>query len=280
MAMGARNGSRQAANGTYKSYKSHSSHFNPPDTVKKSPTMTSGFATLAARNRQPELMDQPGLDQGLHGHALRSLSRINWWSRTSGMIWRPIRRLALESGSPRPLRILDVACGGGDVARGLARRASRAGLAVQVDGCDINPVAIAHARDAALRQQVSNVEFFPHDALHNPLPDGYDVVTCSLFLHHLDDADAGRMLQSMAASATRMVVVSDLRRSRIGYALACIACRVLTRSPIVRMDGPLSVAAAFTMEEARDLATSVGLTGVTTRRYFPERFLLVWRKPR
>jgi 2-polyprenyl-3-methyl-5-hydroxy-6-metoxy-1,4-benzoquinol methylase len=224
-------------------------------------------------------MYQPGLDEGLHGHALRSLSRINWWSRTSGMIWRPIRRLALETGTSRPLRILDVACGGGDVARGLARQASRAGIAVQVDGCDINPVAIAHARDAALREQVANVAFFPHDALRSPLPDGYDVIACSLFLHHLDNPDAGRMLQSMAAAATRMVVVSDLRRSRLGYAMALMACHVLTRSPVVRVDGPLSVAAAFTVEEARDLATSVGLAGVTTLRYFPERFLLVWRKP-
>ncbi len=241
--------------------------------------MPPGFATLSARNRQPELMDQPGLDEGLHGHALRSLSRINWWSRTSGMLWRPIRRLARASGTARPLRILDVACGGGDVVRGLARRATRAGIAVQVEGCDINPVAIAYAREAARRQHASNVGFFTYDALHTPLPEGYDVVTCSLFLHHLDNPDAARMLQSMAAAATQMVVVSDLRRSRLGYVLACVACNVLTRSPIVRVDGPLSVAAAFTIEEARGLAASVGLQDVAITRYFPERFLLVWKKP-
>jgi 2-polyprenyl-3-methyl-5-hydroxy-6-metoxy-1,4-benzoquinol methylase len=241
--------------------------------------MTPGFTTLRARNRQPELMDQPGLDEGLHGHALRSLSRINWWSRTSGMIWRPIRRLALEIGPSRPLRVLDVACGGGDVARGLARRARRAGIPVHVDGCDINPVAIAHARRAPLPDPGASVGFFQHDALRAPLPGGYDVVVCSLFLHHLDNHDAGVMLKSMAAAATRMVIVSDLQRTRLGYAMACVACRVLTRSPIVRVDGPLSVAAAFTLQEARDLAEEAGLQGVTLQRYFPERYLLVWRKP-
>ncbi len=78
------------------------------------------FATLGTRNRQPELMDQPGLDESLHGHALQSLSRINWISRTSAMIWKPIQKLACESAGKRSLRILDVACGGGDVAVGLA----------------------------------------------------------------------------------------------------------------------------------------------------------------
>ncbi|HEY2250583.1 MAG TPA: hypothetical protein VGH74_05965, partial [Planctomycetaceae bacterium] len=64
--------------------------------------MGAGFATLDARNRQPELMDQPGLDESLHAHALRSLSRINWISRTSAVIWRPIRKLAQEANLSRP----------------------------------------------------------------------------------------------------------------------------------------------------------------------------------
>jgi 2-polyprenyl-3-methyl-5-hydroxy-6-metoxy-1,4-benzoquinol methylase len=246
---------------------------------KEMSEMPELFATLGARNRQPELMDQPGLDEDLHGQALQSLSRINWISRTSAKIWQPIRKLVCESPASRPMRILDVACGGGDVAVGLARRAARAGVAVDVDGCDINPVAIGHARECARRAGLRNVGFFQHDALHTPLPDGYDVITCSLFLHHLDNSQAVSMLRSMAAAARRLVVASDLRRNKFAYAMAWIACRILTRSPIVRVDGPLSVAAAFTVAEAQDLASRAGLSGATFTRYFPERFLLVWRKP-
>jgi 2-polyprenyl-3-methyl-5-hydroxy-6-metoxy-1,4-benzoquinol methylase len=241
--------------------------------------MGAGFATLESRNRQPELMDQPGLDAGLHAHALRSLSRINWISRTSAMIWRPIRKLACEADLSRPLRILDVACGGGDVAIGLAKRAGRAGINVQVDGCDINPVAVEHARASALRAGASQADFFVHDALKTALPGGYDVVTCSLFLHHLDNLDVERMLRSMGAAAGKMVVASDLLRNRWAYLMAVVACRILTRSPIVHVDGPLSVAAAFTVDEARALADRAGLSGGTFSRYFPERFLFVWRRP-
>jgi len=75
-----------------------------------------------------------------------------------------------------------------------------------------------------------------------------------------------------------MVVVSDLRRTRLGYAMACVACRLLTRYPIVRVDGPLSVAAAFTIEEARDLAARAGLTGTKISPRWPQRYLLVWRR--
>jgi 2-polyprenyl-3-methyl-5-hydroxy-6-metoxy-1,4-benzoquinol methylase len=241
--------------------------------------MPAGFATLAERNRQPELMDQPGLDEGLHAWALRSLSRINWFSRTGDIIWEPIRGLAREAKPSRPIRILDVACGGGDVARRLSRLAEREGLSVHVDGCDINPVAVKHAREQSTRRQVLNVGFFVHDALHSPLPAGYDVITCSLFLHHLDEPDAEKMLRAMATAADRLVVASDLRRSRSGYAMAWVVCRVLTRSPIVRVDGPLSVAAAFTMAEARELAARAGLASATVSSRWPQRYLLVWNKP-
>jgi 2-polyprenyl-3-methyl-5-hydroxy-6-metoxy-1,4-benzoquinol methylase len=241
--------------------------------------MTPGFATLTTRNRQPELMDQPGLDQDLHGQALRGLALVNWLSMTSRIIWRPIRKLAQETTPSRPLRILDVACGGGDVTQRLAVRARRAGIPVQVDGCDISPGAIALARKAAPRWETTDVGFFQHDALRDPLPDGYDVVTSSLFLHHLDDVGAEHLLRSMATTASHLVVLSDLRRSRTGYALAWVGARVLTRSHIIQVDGPLSVAAAFTVEEARALAVQAGMAGVSVTSKFPQRLLLVWRKP-
>ena len=241
--------------------------------------MSPGFATLGTRNRQPELMDQPGLDETLHRHALRSLARVNWISGTSGILWGPIRKLAHELPPDQRLRVLDVACGGGDVAIGLARRARRARIGVEIDGCDISDVAIEHARRAAQRHALDNVRFFRQDVLEGPLPDGYDAVTCSLFLHHLSNGQAAGALQSMSRAAGKLVVVSDLRRTWMGYALAWIGSRLLTRSPVVHVDGPLSVAAAFTLPEAQNLVGQSGLSGAVISRRWPQRFLVVWRKP-
>lgn len=240
--------------------------------------MKTQLAMLDRRNRQPELMDQPELDASMHAHALRSLSRINWISRTSASLWKPIRALAREASPAQPLRVLDLASGGGDVAIGLARRARQSGLPVRVDGCDISCVAVAHAREAAARARL-DVGFFERDAVRDGLPAGYDVITCSLFLHHLDESQAEKLLRAMAQAAQRMVVVNDLRRNRWAYFLAWLGCRLLTRSPVVHVDGPLSVAAAFTMGEAQALALHAGLSGAVLRPHFPERFLLVWRKP-
>jgi hypothetical protein len=102
---------------------------------------------------------------------------------------------------------------------------------------------------------------------------------CSLFLHHLQTEDAKGLLSRMAEAARRMVLVNDLRRTRLGYALAYFGSRLLSRSRIVHHDGPQSVRAAFTSEEIGNLALEAGLEGATITHHWPERYLLSWRKP-
>jgi 2-polyprenyl-3-methyl-5-hydroxy-6-metoxy-1,4-benzoquinol methylase len=228
------------------------------------------------RHREPEWMDQPGLDAQEHARALAGLGRINRLSRSAAILWLRIARLAREQSSS-PLRVLDVACGGGDIPVSLARRASRAGLVVRVDGCDVSDEAVRFAQSIAARYGV-DVGFFLLNALHDPIPERYDVITCSLFLHHLDQDDAILLLQRMAAATRRIVLVNDLERTRRGYWLAWVGCRLLTRSPIVWNDGPISVAAAFTGPEARTLAERAGLHGAAVTRHWPERFLLSWSR--
>ncbi len=103
-----------------------------------------------------------------------------------------------------------------------------------------------------------------------------DVVYCTLFAHHLDDGDVVKLLRVMVARARQLVVVDDLIRSRLGYALAWSGTRLLSRSWVVHTDGPLSVRAAFTPAELRRLAEQAGLSTARLVRFWPERQRLIW----
>jgi ubiquinone/menaquinone biosynthesis C-methylase UbiE len=218
-------------------------------------------------------MDEPGLDAGLHRHALRALERINLVSGNARILWRPIVHLA--AASKQPLRLLDLACGAGDVPIRLWRKARKAGLNMAIAGCDVSGVAVGHAQERAQRAG-AGVSFFQCDALGGGIPTDYDVVTCSLFLHHLDDDPAVHLLGAMRRAARRAVLVNDLERSRLGWWLAWLGTRVLSSSRVARVDGPRSVEGAYTVEEARALAERAGLTGSTVWRCWPCRFLLAW----
>ena len=76
-----------------------------------------------------------------------------------------------------------------------------------------------------------------------------------------------------------MVLVNDLIRGWPGYLLAKVGGQLLTRSPVVHTDGPLSVQAAFTRAELKTLAEQAGLHGATVSWRWPWRMLLTWRRP-
>ena len=233
---------------------------------------------LGKRDRQPELMDQPGLDAGLHQQALAGLRRVNRLSRTADILFREILDLGKRHRG-QPLRVLDVAAGGGDVTLQVAELAKKRGLPLHIEGCDISPTAVKLAQRGAELAGFSQVRFFEHDVLRGELPTGFDVVMCTLFLHHLEEQDTVRVLQRMRAAAARLVLVDDLLRTTWGFLLAWCGSRLLTRSPIVHVDGPLSVRAAYTEQEMRQLALQAGLEQPRFRRHWPQRFLMRWNNP-
>jgi len=232
---------------------------------------------LEQRDRQPELMDQPGLAAETHRHALNGLRTTNALCCVARVIWRGIVESCALPENRQPLRVLDVAAGGGDVLIGVAKLAARSGVSVEAYGCDINPTAVQYAQQAAESAGVFTATFSRLNALADPLPNCYDVVMSTLFLHHLSEADARDLLRRMAQAARQCVLIDDLRRNRLGYFYAWAGARLLTRSHIVHTDGPLSVRSAYTMAEMRQIANDAGLSNVQFRRHWPERFLMTWK---
>jgi SAM-dependent methyltransferase len=224
---------------------------------------------------EPEMMDQPDLDVRRHVHALDALGRANAVSRTAAALWPSIRAAALDQ-APGQLRVLDIASGGGHLLLSLARRAARERMDIDWLGWDLSPVAIDYARTLASRRGVEGVRFERADAHHDPIPAGIDVVLCTLFLHHLTESDATALLRRMREAARLALVVSDLRRTRLGAAFTWAGCRMLSRSEVFRVDGMRSVAAAFTTDEARSLAAAAGFDGAQVGQVWPQRWLLTW----
>ncbi len=226
-------------------------------------------------------MDDPALVEADHLRALVALGRINTLSLTAVRLAAGVVALAGGRGDCLSgLEVVDIASGGGDVTIDLARRLGRGSRCrpVAVTGVDISPLAIARARDLATRLG-SQATFALRDVTVQGCPP-CDVAVSSLFLHHLDDDDARRLLRVMASAARRGIVVSDLIRSRLGLLLAVVATILLTGSRVARVDGPRSVRAARTPAEYRALLESIGLRGATVRRVWPERVVIVWRAER
>ena len=232
---------------------------------------------LERRQRADERMDDRALDASSHIQALRGLARLNRLSRTADGLWAALAGMEVRhNGGGGPVRVLDLACGSGDITRRLAALAARDGMPFEFDGCDRSGHAVEFADRQSRAGSTPTCRFFARDVLEGPLPDGYGYFVSSLFLHHLADGQAVRLFREMARAARRGFVVHDLERSTRGFLLAGVASRAFTRSPIVHADAVLSVRAAFSLEETIAMSILADLPGVRCTRRWPCRLLLSW----
>lgn len=228
-----------------------------------------------SRTRVDEIMDRPDLPADEHRQALAGLQTINRVSHVADSLLPHVLSLARDLDR-RELQLLDVACGGGDVPITLARLARKHGVAIQLILADRSPTALRVSRASADTFSVP-CETVEADVLTDALPQA-DIVTNSLFLHHLDPPDVVTALSRFKAAARSLLLVSDLQRTWLHMAAATLSCYVLSRSRVVHHDGPASVRAAFTIAELLDLAREAELAGAQIRRVWPYRMLLSWRR--
>ena len=227
------------------------------------------------RHVVPEMMDRLDLPEAAHVSALAGLRRANQATKAAQHVAKPIVALARRDRIDR-ISMLDVACGGGDVPIDVALRAKAMGIGIELTLLDRSATALRNAAAAAQRAGV-HCRFVQADLLNECPQLNFDVVACSLFLHHIPQpGQVVDFLKNLRRMARRRIVVGDVRRSWIGWATAWVGSRLLSRSPIVHHDGPASVRGAWTMRELANFAAEAQMNGATVQRSWPWRMLLVW----
>ncbi|ABS04278.1 class I SAM-dependent methyltransferase [Kineococcus radiotolerans] len=223
---------------------------------------------LRTRDRTAvELMDDPDCDLPALERTYAQFRAVNavvaGWQLAYRRHVRPLLR------EDRVTTILDVGCGGGDLARALARWARRDGRRAQVTGID--PDRRAHAW-AARQPPVPGVDFrcaHSSDLVAEGLR--FDVVVSNHVLHHLDEPDLRTLLEDSRALARARVAHSDIARGAWAYRLFSWGTRPLAAGSFIREDGLTSIRRSYTPAE---LAAAAG-PGWRVERPWPARNLLL-----
>jgi ubiquinone/menaquinone biosynthesis C-methylase UbiE len=172
--------------------------------------------------------------------SLRDLDRINQWfggvSTTEAMLRRVVQRTGKAEFS-----LLDVASGSGALPIMLRQRLARKKIV-------LNPTVLDRARTHLNGTRNAVVA----DALTLPFANArFDIVSCALFVHHLEVPEIVRFANEALRVARLAVLINDIRRSRLTL-LATYASWAVIESRLSRYDGPVSVRRAYTAVELRD----------------------------
>jgi SAM-dependent methyltransferase len=202
---------------------------------------------------EPELMDRPEATPAELEAALTSLRGLNRWFGSYRLIMRFVRRW-IRAGDR--LRIADLATGSADIPRLVVDHARKVGAEVQIDAVDFQPTTVAMAQ--RLSAAYPEITVSCADVLKFGTAGAYDVVLCSLALHHFSDSDAVRVLQRCRELSRRFVLVSDLRRGFLASVGVHLLTSIIFRDPMTRSDARVSAQRAFTLSELRGLASRAG----------------------
>ena len=120
--------------------------------------------------------------------------------------WPDTAALFSRAGIRPGMKCADLGCGGGEVTFELARLVAPGG---SVTGVDMDEVKLDLARKAAVRRDVSNVEFLAGNVGNWDEPDSYDVVYSRFLLQHLSEPVNLLRRRWAAVRAGGLVIVED-----------------------------------------------------------------------
>ncbi|NQX25378.1 methyltransferase domain-containing protein [Curtobacterium sp. VKM Ac-2852] len=212
---------------------------------------TRGLPAVDLRTRAldlTELMDDPDCDPRALARTFGRFAVVN--ALVSG--WRAAWRSHVVPALPASGRgrVLDLGCGGGDLARSLVRWAASDGFDLEVVGVDPDERAIAAARRSSptgvtFRQQSSG------DLV--AAGERFDVVVSNHVLHHLGDEERRGFLADSELLASGRSLHSDIRRSPAAYRAYALASPLVAAGTFIRVDGLRSIRRSFTVPELRDV---------------------------
>ncbi|HKU62415.1 MAG TPA: methyltransferase domain-containing protein [Gemmatimonadales bacterium] len=225
---------------------------------------------LAITSLGTELLDDPRADPKVVVRSLEDIARANRWFGGAWAVRHGLARVLEGVPRSRPLTLLDLGTGAGDLPGDAVRWAAR-------HGWRLVPVGLERSRVAAALACAAGCPCAVADAGAAPFGDkAVDLVLVSQVLHHLAPASAVRLLRDCDRLARIGVVVADLRRAWLAGALFGLGGRLLRFDPVTLVDGVTSIHRGYAPGELHALLDRAGVRARVDRRP-GYRLVATWR---
>lgn len=217
-----------------------------------------------------EWMDDPTLSVDDLRATMADQSMVHRWLGGHGAVLGKVRRFRSER--PGPVRILELACGAGDLLQEVGKAASGPSEPTHCIGMDCSLPVLGVAREMH-----PGPDYVTGDLLATPFPDrSFDLVLLPHALHHLDRDHAVMALREAARVTRGMLIVLDLVPSRLASAAFRLAGWALRLHWASRHDGVVSIQSAHAPAQLAQMAGEAGLQGFQVETHPFWRVTLTW----
>ncbi len=224
------------------------------------------------RSQEIEIMDDLESGGPVMDQTLKELEFINKWLGGNDVTIDGIKKLVGKS--TRPITLVDLGCGGGDILKLVADWARAIKINVTLIGIDANPHVIAFAE--------KNTTDYPEISFKcvNIFSDAFnqieaDIYTATLFTHHFDSAALSDLLQQLNDKSTLGVVINDIHRHWFAYYSIKWLTGLFSKSAMVRNDAAVSVLRAFKKNELTECLNKAGIRNYNLKWMWAFRWQVV-----
>ncbi len=211
------------------------------------------------RSSQEEIMDNFSLQGDELSLLLSDLRRVNSLLGGTTITLNGIKKLLKGWDKKKPVSILDLGCGDGEILRKCATLANKEGFEFNLIGIDANKHIIEVAKKKS--KNIPDITYTPlniFEAIELDLETlDCDIVLCTLFLHHFNDETIVSFLKKISDKSRVGIIINDLHRSRLAFRLFKVFSYFFIKTSIAKHDGLVSVARAFKKKELQKFASNL-----------------------
>lgn len=172
--------------------------------------------------------------------------------------------------------IADLGCGGGEMLAAIHKWGTKRGFDFYLAGFDANPNITAYASGTIdhpninfITENVASADFHKKQ---------FDIITATLFLHHLSSAQLSALLGQWLQQVKIGIVINDLHRHPLAYHSISLLTKLFSRSPMVKYDAPLSVLRGFSRKEWLEILDNAGIRKYKLHWRWAFRWqLVIWK---
>ncbi len=207
------------------------------------------------RSTDIELMDDLSLDENQIKSILKDITLANKLLGGNRITIKALDRFFKEHPREK-YTIIDMGCGDGNMLRAVADHCAQKHITAQLIGLDLNEKSIKIAKESS--SGYGNIRYLTQDVLAlKPEEFHCDILLCTLTLHHFSQEQIHIFIKKFASLATIGIIVNDLDRNKISFALFKIFSHVFIKTSIAKHDGLVSIKSGFAKDDFHIFSRSV-----------------------
>ena len=203
---------------------------------------------ITNRSSEIEIMDDFHLEGEELKDSLNKIAKINQFLGGNKVTLNGLKNLLEKSSQKQIITIVDIGCGNGDMLRAVADFGIKNNYNFNLIGIDANEFTVEYAK--SLSTKYSNINYQSENVFEQHFETiKYDIVLCTLTLHHFTDDEIYKLLTIFHKNASLGLIINDLHRSKLAYRLFQLVCFVFQLNHLSKSDGLTSILRGFKKEE-------------------------------